>query len=109
MVRPLPVDLIFYGGGGQIFSPGPPEKGYRVTNTDYYDEKNPITLVDQPFYAQGSNTGKFAFPPATNFVKLVGTYNRTSGRWTSSRLQTNVAMSATATVALIEGGVTIEE
>ncbi len=105
----LPVDLIFYGGGGQIYTPGPPEKGYRVTNTDYYDEKNPITLVDQPFYAQGSNTGKFAFPPATNFVKLVGTYNRTSGRWTSSRLQTNVVMNAAATVALIEGGVTIED
>jgi len=105
----IPVDVIFFGGAGMIYTPGPPERGYRITNTDYYDEKNPSNLALQPFFNQGSNTGKFAFPPATNFAKLGGTYNRTSGRWTTARIQVPVVLTTTSTVAAIEGGTTIEE
>jgi hypothetical protein len=105
----VPDDVIFYGGGGSLYTPGPPERGYRITNTDYYDKTNPITLAEQPFFAMGSNTGKFAFPTAANFAKLGGTYNKTTGRWTSARIQTSVPLTATSTVAQIEGGTTIEE
>lgn len=105
----IPVDVIFYGGGGQVYTPGPPERGYRITNTDYYDEKNPTTLADQPYFTQGSNTGKFGFPTATNFAQLEGTYNISSGRWTKARLQKNIALTATSTVSAIEGAVTLEQ
>lgn len=105
----IPVDVIFFGGGGTVYTAGPPERGYRITNTDYYDEKNPTTLVDQPYYAQGSNVGKFAFPTATSFFQLEGTYNTSSGRWTKARLGKNITLTATSTVAAIEGSVTLEQ
>jgi len=105
----VPVDVIFYGGNGPLYTAGPPEKGYRITNTDYYSEKNPITLADQPYYTQGSNTGKFAFPTATNFAKLGGKYNKTTGRWTTARLLSNVVLTATSQLNEIEGGTTIEQ
>ena len=105
----IPVDVIFYGGGGNVFTAGPPARGYRITNTDYYDEKNPTTLEEQPYFNQGSNTGKFAFTPAANFARLGGAYNRSTGRWSSARMLTPVVLSATSTVAEIEGGTTIEE
>lgn len=105
----VPVDVVFYGGGGSLYTAGPPERGYRITNTDYYDEKNPTTLADQPYFAQGSNQGKFAFPPATNFVQFEGTYNITTGRWTKARTQKPVVLTTTSTVSAIEGGVTLEQ
>jgi len=104
----IPVDVIFYGGGS-LYTAGPPEKGYRITNTDYYDEKNPTTLVAQPYFAQGSNTGKFAFPTATNFAQLEGTYNIATGRWTKARLQKNIPLTLTSAVTAIEGGTTLEQ
>ena len=105
----IPDDVIFYGGNGSLFNAGPPARGYRITNTDYYDMVNPVTLEDQPFFAQGSNTGKFSFPTTSNFTRLNGTYNKTTGRWTQARLQTNIPLTTTSTVAEIEGGTTIEE
>ncbi len=105
----VPVDVIFYGGGGQVYTAGPPEKGYRITNTDYYDVNNPTTLALQPFYAMGSNTGKFPFPTAANFAQLGGTYNILTGRWSSARIQVSVPLTATANVSAIEGATTIEE
>lgn len=105
----VPVDVMFYGGGGTVYTPGPPERGYRINSNDYYDEKNPTTLADQPYYAQGSNVGKFAFPTTLNFAQLEGTYNTTSGRWTKARLQKNIVLTATSVVAAIEGGTTLEQ
>lgn len=105
----VPVDVIFYGGGGSVYTAGPPERGYRIISNDYYDEKNPTTLVDQPYYAQGSNTGKFAFPTATSFFQLEGTYNITTGRWTKARLGKNITLTATSTVSAIEGSITLEQ
>ncbi|MGZ8545553.1 MAG: DUF5689 domain-containing protein, partial [Flavisolibacter sp.] len=100
---------IFYGGGGQIFSAGPPERGYRITNTDYYDVVNPVSLVEQPFFAQGSNTGKFSFPTTANFTQLGGTYNKSTGRWTSARMQQNIVLTNASVVSEIEGATTIEQ
>lgn len=108
-VNTVPIDVIFYGGGGSIYTAGPPEKGFRITDTDYYDKTNPSTLADQPYFNMGSNTGKLSFPPATNFVKLGGTYNITSGRWTAARTLNPIVLTASATVALIEGATTIEQ
>jgi hypothetical protein len=105
----VPDDVIFYGGNGVLFSAGPPTVGYRITNTDYYDVVNPVTLEDQPFYTMGSNTGKFAFPTTSNFTQLGGTYNISTGRWTSARIQNNVALTATSTVVEIEGATMIEQ
>lgn len=105
----VPVDVIFYGGNGPLYTAGPPAKGYLITNTDYYDTKNPISLVEQPYFAMGSNTGKFAFPTAANFAKLGGTYNITTGRWTTARIQVSTVLTATSTVSEIEGATTIEE
>lgn len=106
----VPVDVIFYGGAGSVYTPGPPERGYRITNTDYYDEKNPNTQADQPFFNQGSNTGKFSFPTVTSFARLGGKYNRTSGRWVNARILSNVLLTTTTPLSGIEtGGTTIEE
>jgi hypothetical protein len=105
----VPVDVIFYGGAGSIFTPGPPAKGYRITNTDYYDVANPTTQEEQPFFGQGSNTGKLAFPPAVNFAQLGGVYNKTTGRWTTARALKSVPLTATSTVVDIEGATKIEE
>ncbi|RYE20590.1 MAG: hypothetical protein EOP51_17530 [Sphingobacteriales bacterium] len=33
----IPIDVIFYGGAGSVYSAGPPARGYKITNTDYYD------------------------------------------------------------------------
>jgi len=105
----VPVDVIFYGGNGTLYSAGPPAKGYLIANTDYYDVINPVTLAEQPHFTVGSNTGKFPFPTAANFAKLGGTYNKTTGRWTQARIQVSTPLTATSTVAEIEGATTIEE
>jgi len=105
----IPVDVIFYGGGGSLYSAGPPERGYKICNTDYYDITNPSTLVTQPYFNMGSNLGKFTFPATANFSRLGGTYNITSGRWTSARILTSVPLTATSTLSQIEGATTLEQ
>lgn len=105
----IPVDVIFFGGAGMLYTPGPPEKGYKITNTDYYDITNPSTLALQPYFTQGSNTGKLAFPAATAFSSLGGTYNTTTGRWTTARTLNALTLTATSTVAQIEGATTLEQ
>ncbi len=105
----VPDDVIFYGGNGALFSAGPPPVGYRITNTDYYDVTNPVTLEEQPFFTMGSNTGKFSFPTTSNFTQLGGTYNKTTGRWTSARMQQNIALTNTSVVTEIEGATTVED
>jgi hypothetical protein len=105
----IPIDVMFYGGNGSVFSAGPPEKGYRIANTDYYDINNPSTQEEQPFFNQGSNTGKLSFPSGSSFAQLGGKYNKTTGRWTSARSLTAVVITTTSTVAEIEGATILEE
>jgi hypothetical protein len=101
----IPVDVMFVETGGSLYTPGPPARGYRITNTDWYDIKNPITLQDQPFYRSGTNTLKMFYPPADlgYFYKLGGEYNVTLGRWMKARTQTNVLLTKQSTLAEIEG------
>ncbi|WP_432711713.1 DUF5689 domain-containing protein [Pedobacter sp.] len=104
-----PLDVIFFGGNGNLFSAGPPSMGYRITTTDFYDEKDLITLVDQPYFANGSNTLKFAFtlgeaqPTHAYFGMLGGVYNANLGKWTKVRALLNVTVTDEATLADLEG------
>ncbi len=104
-VTSKPVDVVFIGTGGSLYSAGPPAVGYRITNNDFYDVKNPITLQDQPFYRNGENTLAFAYNTADlgYFNKLGGVYNTTLGRWTQARSQVNVLLTKTSPIIDIEG------
>ncbi len=102
-----PVDVLFVGSGGSLYLP---EKGYRIANTDWYDVKNPVTLQDQPYYTNGSNTLCMSYTTADlgYFYKMGGEYNVALGRWTKARSQTNVLLTKTSTIDVIEsGGVTV--
>lgn len=105
----IPVDVMFFGGGGNVYSAGPPERGYKIANTDYYDITNASTLAIQPYFNQGSNTGKLPFPAATFFSKLGGTYNTTTGRWTTARTLNAIPLTNTSTLVEIEGATTLEQ
>lgn len=100
-----PVDVIFIGTGGSLFTAGPPAMGYRITNTDLYDVKNPITLADQPFYRAGSNTLSMNYNTADlgYFNLLGGEYNLALGKWKKARSQVNVLLSKESTIKEIEG------
>ncbi len=99
----IPLDVIFGATGGTLFSAGPPARGYRIANTDFYDRVNPITLGSQPFYRQGSNTLALAFPGGDGiYVMLGGVYNVTLGRWTQARAQIPVQLTAASTIDEIE-------
>lgn len=104
-VNSKPADVIFIGTGGSLFTPGPPALGYRITNNDFYDVKNPITLEDQPFYRSGVNTLCFVYNTSDlgYFNKLGGVYSTTLGRWVQARNQVNVLLTKTSLIDEIEG------
>ncbi|MBV4359282.1 DUF5689 domain-containing protein [Pinibacter aurantiacus] len=105
-----PVDVMFIATGGTIYAAGPPEVGYRITNTDYYDLKHPQTLKSQGFYRAGSNTRALAYPAANigYFELLGGVYDTNLGRWTTARSQTNVLIpSKGGTIDMIETNGTV--
>jgi hypothetical protein len=94
--------VIFIASGGSLYDNG---KGYRITNTDFYDVKNPITLEDQPFYRSVSNTLNLAYN-ATDlgyFYLLGGTYSPALGKWMKARTQTNLLLTKTSAISEIEG------
>ena len=105
----VPLDVIMFGGaGGNFYSAGPPEVGYRITITDYYGTVNPATRLRQEFYGAGTNTRRLAFPAAaTSFVKLGGVYNATKGGWVNGRALVTVPLTNASVLSEIEaGGVT---
>ncbi|WP_353140507.1 DUF5689 domain-containing protein [Pseudopedobacter sp.] len=101
-----PVDVVWVGSSGNIYTAGPPARGYRITNTDYYDEIDPITLAEQPFFRSGVNMQSFAYTTAGigAFNMLGGTYNPVLGRWTKAREQTFVVLGLNSTLQNIETG-----
>lgn len=105
----IPVDVIFYGGAGSLYTAGPPERGYKITNNDYYNVKDPISLNIQPYFNMGSNTNKLAFAAATYFSRLGGKYNIITGRWSNARTLTGVPLTGTSTLTAIEGATTLEQ
>lgn len=98
-----PIDVIFVGANGTLYAA--PSSGYRITNTDFYDVRNPITLVDQPFYRSGTNTISLSYNTADLgiFNMLGGEYNPTLGRWMKARIQNNVLLTKTSAISEIEG------
>jgi hypothetical protein len=112
-VNSTPVDAIFVGGSGNLYTPGPPALGYRIPNNDFYDIKHPITLESQPFYRSGSNTVSFTYNTSDLgfFNMLGGVYNPTLGRWTTNRSQNSFILSKTSAITEIEGegATTLEE
>ncbi|MCU7548304.1 DUF5689 domain-containing protein [Chitinophagaceae bacterium LB-8] len=105
-----PVDVVFVATGGSLYTAGPPEMGYRITNTDFYDVKNPITLENQAFYRSGSNTLSFTYNTADlgYFNMLGGAYNPALGKWVKARTQANVLLTRESSISEIEGaGATI--
>ena len=101
----VPVDVIFVGSGGSLYTTTPTAMGYRIANTDWYDIKNPVTLEDQPFYRSGSNTLNMAYTTSDigYFYKLGGEYNVALGRWMKARSQNNVLLTKTSALTEIEG------
>ncbi|WP_460680203.1 DUF5689 domain-containing protein [Mucilaginibacter koreensis] len=101
-----PIDVIFVGTGGSLFSAGPPAVGYRIANTDFYDIINPVTLQSQPFNRQGSNTMALTYTTPSDqgfFYKLGGTYNSRLGKWVKARTQSIIKLSKTSALNEIEG------
>ncbi len=105
-VNTPPLDVIMFGGaGGNFYSAGPPEVGYRVTITDYYGTVNPATRLRQDFYGAGTNTRRLGFPSAaTSFAKLGGVYNSLKGGWISGRVLVTVPLTTASALTEIESG-----
>ena len=100
----VPLDVIMYGGSGTVYSAGPPEIGYRITNTDYYSTINPVTRLEQGFYGGGSNTSKLTLPIDGQFTQLGGVYDALTGRWVTGRTVTSVPLTLTSPLTTIEAG-----
>ncbi|MCJ0743180.1 DUF5689 domain-containing protein [Pedobacter montanisoli] len=113
----VPLDVMMYGGStpisGMVYSAGPPEVGYRITNTDFYSTINASTRKPQPIYGGGSNTTRLSFqatqsnPTGGSFVRLGGIYNPATGRWKTGRSLRNITMSLTMQLSELETGVGI--
>lgn len=100
----VPVDVLFVATGGSLYTATPSALGYRITNTDWYDITNPITLEDQPYYRSGSNTLNMTYTTADlgYFYQMGGEYNVTLGRWSKARSQTNVLLTKSSPLSDIE-------
>lgn len=97
----VPLDVIMYGGNGTVYSAGPPEVGYRITNTDQYSTiQNRLTV---PFYGAGTNKNKFGFPTTTGmFTMLSGVYNAKEGTWPTGRTAKFITLTISSPLSAIE-------
>ncbi len=97
----IPLDVIFFGStGSNHYGIGPPEKGFRITNNDFYK------IADGDFFAKGSNTGTIAVTSGdlASFIKFGGDYNTTTKVWDSPRTHTLVTLTNTSVLTDIETG-----
>jgi hypothetical protein len=97
----VPLDVIMYGGNGTVYSAGPPEVGYRITNTDQYSTiQNRATVL---FYGAGSNKNKFGLPSTTGmFTMLSGVYNAKEGTWPTGRTAKFITLTDKSPLSTIE-------
>jgi hypothetical protein len=100
----VPLDVIMYGGSGTVYAPGPPEIGYRITNTDYYSTINPVTRLTQGFYGGGTNTSRLTLPMTGAFTQLGGIYDAATGQWVAGRTVTSIPLTRTSPLTIIETG-----
>jgi hypothetical protein len=97
----VPLDVIMYGGNGSVYSAGPPEAGYRITNTDKYSTIQ--NKVKVSFYGAGTNTSKFGLPTtASTFTMLGGVYDASTGIWSTGRTAKFITLTATSPLSTIE-------
>jgi hypothetical protein len=97
----VPLDVIMYGGNGSVYSAGPPEAGYRITNTDKYSTIQ--NKVKVSFYGAGTNTSKFGLPTtASTFTMLGGVYDASTGIWNTGRTAKFITLTATSPLSTIE-------
>lgn len=107
-VNTAPIDVIFISDGGNIYSG--PSTGYKVANTDFYDQVNPITLQPQPYFKSGTNTLKFNYQTPTEqgfWNMLGGVYDETIGKWKKARTQTDLDLEKNSTLNAIEQPATL--
>lgn len=100
--KSIPEDVMFVGTGGSLVGNG---YGYRITNTDFYDIINPITLEEQPFYRSGTNTTALTYNTPSDagyFYILGGEFNMTLGRWTKARAKYAPILEKTSILVDIE-------
>jgi len=95
----IPVDVLFVSSGGSLYDAGPPEYGYAIANTDFYDINDPISRAPQQYYRKGLNTLSLSYNTADvgYFYKLGGEYSTDLGRWLTARSQNNFTMTKTTT------------
>lgn len=97
----VPIDVMITGQNGAILNVAQ-GAGLRIANTDWYDIINPVTLEEQPFYRQGSNTIRLTRRGAGYFYKLGGEYNIRLGRWTKARLDQTILLTLESTLEELE-------
>ena len=94
----VPSDVIFYAGTGNAFASG---QGYAICDNDYYSRYNGSAF--QPFYRQGTNTGKVAANPTdARFTYLGGVYDAATKKWTVKRSNKTVAVAKASLLPVIE-------
>jgi hypothetical protein len=101
----VPLDVIFFGSGGSNhYSAGPPEKGYRITNNDFF------AVSAGEFFNKGTNINTIALSAAGDlgkFIKFGGDFNSTTSTWNSPRVATLVTLTNASTISDIETGIGI--
>ncbi|MBV7532994.1 DUF5689 domain-containing protein [Chitinophaga sp. sic0106] len=100
----VPIDVLFVSTGGSLYDAGPPEYGYAIANTDFYDINDPIFRTPQQYYRKGLNTLALVYNTADvgYFYKLGGEYSTDLGRWLTARSQNNFTMTKTTTAAELQ-------
>ena len=100
----VPLDVVFFGGTGtNHYTIGPPEKGFRITNNDFFK------TADGEFFAKGTNTNTIPLSAAADlgkFIKFGGDYTTTTNKWDSPRTSTLVVLNNSSTLTDIETGAT---
>ncbi|TZF83121.1 T9SS type A sorting domain-containing protein [Pedobacter sp. BS3] len=110
----MPIDVVFFGTSPTTETnqkklydnSGSTELGYRICNTDRYSTEN------GEFFLKGSNT--YLFGPETSadataqgkFYQLRGTYDAIAKKWIEPRIVTEITMTTTSPLSLIETGYT---
>lgn len=104
-----PIDVIFISDGGSIYNAAGPY-GYKIANTDFYDQVNPITLKPQPYFKMGTNTMKLSYqvPADGGFWNMLGgIYDEKIGKWKKARTQSNLKLELTSGLNAIETPATL--
>ncbi len=94
----VPSDVAFYAGTGNAFASG---AGYAICDNDFYSRYHGD--VFQPFYREGSNTGKVAAnPAAAQFTFLGGEYDAAAKKWTVKRASKTVGVPKTSDLKVVQ-------